>query len=108
MTDWSEAPGSTKSLMPNPELKRVALNLSQAIVCFWRTKMAWPESEQRRFTANELRQYVNHYNYGTAPASANRVLRMLRTKGLVNYAVINRGKSLYLALPLEINKRGVL
>jgi hypothetical protein len=26
----------------------------------------------------------------------------LRTKGLVNYAVINRGKSLYLALPLGV------
>jgi len=83
------------------EPKRVALNLSQSIVCFWRTKMAWPESEQRRFTANELRQYVNHYNYGTAPASADRVMRNLKKAGKINYEVVNRAKSLYVALPLE-------
>jgi hypothetical protein len=87
------------------QLNRVALNLNQAIVEFWAKRVA---AEEPRFTSTELRQHVQHYNYGTAPASADRVLRMLRTKGLVNYAVINRGKSLYLALPLEINKRGVL
>ena len=81
------------------QLNRVALNLNQAIVEFWAKRV---DAEEPRFTSTELRQHVQHYNYGTAPASADRVLRMLRTKGLVNYAVINRGKSLYLALPLEI------
>jgi hypothetical protein len=81
------------------QLNRVALNLNQAIVEFWAKRVV---AEEPRFTSTELRQHVQHYNYGTAPASADRVLRMLRTKGLVNYAVINRGKSLYLALPLGV------
>ena len=102
MTDWSEAPGSTKSLMPNPELKRVALNLSQAIIAFWNERLAVQRNGLAgRFTANELRQYVNHYNYGTAPASADRVIRNLKKAGKINYEVVNRAKSLYVALPLE-------
>ena len=42
-----------------------------------------------------------HYNYGTAPASADRVMRNLKKAGKINYEVVNRAKSLYVALPLE-------
>lgn len=81
----------------NPELERVGLNLNQVIVHFWQIRMSSPG---RRFTANELRQYVQHHNFGTAPASADRVMRNLRKQGKINYAVVNRSKSLYQAIPL--------
>jgi len=47
------------------QLNRVALNLNQAIVEFWAKRVA---AEEPRFTSTELRQHVQHYNYGTAPA----------------------------------------
>jgi hypothetical protein len=81
-------------------LQRVALNLGQSIVHFWQIKMSTPG---RRFTATELRQYVQKNNFGTAPASADRVLRNLRKAGKLNYAVVNRAASLYEALPLVSN-----
>jgi|ERR1700674_2388466 len=84
--------------MAEQELTRVALNLNQIVMDFWERKVTSPEP---RFTAIDLRVAANKYNYGTAPASADRILRMLKKAGKVNYAVINRTKSLYLALPLE-------
>lgn len=95
--------------MPDQELERVGLNLSQVIVSFWRLRLrgldgsgkpiatpAYPD----RFTANELRQFVQHHNFGTAPASADRVMRNLKKAEKINYEVVNRSKSLYVALPL--------
>jgi hypothetical protein len=84
--------------MADGQLARVALNLNQLIVEFWKLRLS--SAEKNFFTSTELRQYVNRSNFGTAPASADRVLRDLRKKGKVNYAVVNRGKSLYLALPV--------
>jgi hypothetical protein len=83
--------------MVTEQLERVALSLGQSIVYFWQNKMNAPG---RRFTATELRQYVQKHNFGTAPASADRVLRHLRKAGKLNYAVVNRRASLYEALPL--------
>ena len=80
-------------------MTRIPLNLNQAIVQFWSERVA---SENPRFTSTELRQYVQHWNYGTAPSSADRVLRKLREQGKVNYALVNRAMSLYQALPLEM------
>lgn len=79
----------------NVQIERVALNLNQAIVEFWKKNL------NQRFTANDLRRHVNHYNYGTAPASADRVMRYLKKSGKINYTLVNRAKSLYIALPLE-------
>lgn len=84
--------------MENSNLQRVGLNLNQAIEAFWRKKLS---EANARFTANELRQYVNHHNFGTAPGSADRVMRDLKKKKKINYALVNRAKSLYEALPLE-------
>lgn len=86
--------------MQNENLERVGLNLNQAVEAFWRSKVS-KEGEQRRFVANELRAYVNHHNFGTAPASADRVMRQLKAKNRINYVLVNRAKSLYEALPLE-------
>lgn len=75
-----------------------ALNLNQTIIEFFVLTLA---KNPPRFTANDLRHYVNAKNFGTAPASADRVMRLLKKKGVINYAVVNRGRSLYQAVPLE-------
>lgn len=90
------------NLTENQDIKRVGLNLNQVIVEFWKLKLASAgTAELSRFTATELRQYVQKHNFGTAPASADRILRNLRAAKKVNYAVVNRSKSLYEAIPLE-------
>lgn len=86
--------------MPNEQLERVGLNLNQAIIAFWKMKLAF-SGDDSRFTATELRQYVQHHNFGTAPSSADRVMRSLRKAGKINYVLVNRAKSLYQAIPLE-------
>lgn len=47
------------------------------------------------FYADQLRKWVESRCGPTAPGSADRVLRDLRQKGSVSYAVVNRAKSLY-------------
>lgn len=77
------------------DLTRVALNIGQAIVQFWKLRIGTV------FTATELRQYVQKSYFGTAPASADRVMRNLRKQGKINYELVDRSKSLYRALPLQ-------
>ncbi len=86
--------------MENQDIKRVGLNLNQVIVAFWKAKLNL-DNPSARFTATELRQFVQHHNFGTAPASADRIMRNLRKSGKINYAVVNRSKSLYEAIPLD-------
>ncbi len=95
--------------MADQELERVGLNLNQVIVSFWKLRVKGLGAnglllntgvDANRFTANELRQFVQHHNFGTAPASADRVMRNLKKAGKINYEVVNRSKSLYVALPL--------
>ena len=69
-----------------------------AILAFYGQRM---DSEDRTFTADQLRFYVNNNVIGkVSPSSADRVLRMLRQQGQIDYTVLNRGKSLYRAEPL--------
>jgi hypothetical protein len=59
----------------------------------------------RAFTGEQLREYVlNSVFVGApvAPATVDRALRVLRQAGKINYLVLNRGKSLYKALPVMI------
>ena len=81
------------------QLQRVALNLNETIIEFFAKRLA---TQDQRFTANDLRHYVNAKNFGTAPASADRIMRLLKKKGKINYAVVNRGKSLYQAVPVTV------
>lgn len=90
--------------MADQELERVGLNLNQVIVSFWKNKVSLSnntDGQGPRFTSTELRQFVQHHNFGTAPASADRVMRNLKKAGKINYEVVNRSKSLYVALPLH-------
>lgn len=56
--------------------------------------------ERMTFRADELRRFVEEKSGFTAPGTADRILRDLRKKGLVNYRVVNRRDSLYEVLPL--------
>ena len=91
----------TTSTMPNEQLQRVGLNLNQAIIAFWKQKLYSMQDTNLRFTATELRQYVQRHNFGTAPSSAARVMRNLRQDGQINYVVVNRARSLYQVIPVE-------
>jgi hypothetical protein len=58
-------------------------------------------SEDPTFTSDQLRFYVTNNVVGkVSPSSADRVLRLLRQQGVVDYYVVNRGRSLYKAVPL--------
>ena len=73
-----------------------------AILAFYGQRM---DSDDRTFTASALRFYVqNNVIGGVSPSSADRVLRMLRQKGLLDYTVLNRGKSIYRAEALGYTK----
>ncbi len=86
------------------QLNRVAATTSEAILEFIKGRLADPETKGA-FTADQLRFYVNNNVVGgVSPSSADRVLRMLRQKGALDYVVLNRAKSLYRAVPLGTTK----
>ena len=58
------------------------------------------ERLNQEFHADDLRQYVSERTM-IAPGSADRILRLLRKKGIVNYTVKDRSKSLYVSLPVR-------
>jgi hypothetical protein len=69
-----------------------------AILAFWDMRV---NGEDPSFTADQLRFYVqNNYNGKTSPSSADRILRILRQKGKLDYTVENRGRSIYKAQKL--------
>ena len=68
-----------------------------AVVAFWEQRVS---SADPTFTATALRFFVQNNSMGKAsPSSADRVLRMLRQSGKLDYLVLNRGLSLYKAVP---------
>lgn len=54
----------------------------------------------QQFTADELRRFVAEQE-PTAPGSADRILRDLRQRGVINYRVVSRSRSEYEALAVE-------
>lgn len=71
-------------------LERVSSRIAQAIIRFCR--------EHEYFYADELRKYVASETGVLAPASADRVLRDLRQRGVIDYVVLNRRASWYQVL----------
>jgi hypothetical protein len=71
------------------QIKRVAGKIAPAILSFIRTLGVGSE-----FRASELHSYVGE-QFGTAPASADRILRLLRAEGKLDYRVVDRRASLY-------------
>tara|TARA_R110000824_G_scaffold247940_3_gene437026 strand:- start:1681 stop:2016 length:336 start_codon:yes stop_codon:yes gene_type:complete len=72
-------------------IKRVGSRIARAIASFMDT--------HDQFRADDLRNHVAA-RCQCAPASADRILRDLRRKGVVNYRVLNRRQSLYKCLPV--------
>jgi hypothetical protein len=76
------------------EIDRVRSKIASAIIAFCNCN--------HMFHADDLRRFVGLViDSKSAPASADRILRDLRKKGLVNYRVVNRHQSLYEVLPLD-------
>ena len=84
------------------QLNRVVATTKEAILEFIGQRLSAADVNGGAFTADQLRFYVQNTMVGrrVSPSSSDRVLRMLRQRGLVDYCVLNRGKSLYRALPL--------
>jgi hypothetical protein len=82
-------------------IERVNTAIASLVVAFLRRNM------NQEFHVESLRQYVfsNVQGY-VAPASPDRILRDLRQKGVIDYRVVNRRQSLYMALP--VNEQGKL
>ncbi len=82
------------------QLNRVAATTKDAILDFINQRLADTENKGA-FTSDQLRFYVQNNVVGrVSPSSADRVLRMLRQENKINYIVLNRGKSLYRAVPV--------
>lgn len=84
-----------------PQFATKAPTAAAAVLAFvnYRAGLA---GEGSAFTADQLRFYVNNNTEGgVSPSSADRVLRMLRQEGKLGYVVLNRGKSLYRAVPVS-------
>lgn len=84
--DWAPpAPKPTASVQA-VEIARVEKGIALHVLAFCR--------EHATFRADELRAYVQERT-GRAPASPDRILRQLRSRGLVSYKVTDRAASLY-------------
>ncbi len=80
-------------LEQQPQLEHVSGAIAQLILGFVRGRL---RSGQTEFHASELHEHIARHTEGfSAPASADRILRDLRRKGLVRYVVVNRRASLY-------------
>jgi hypothetical protein len=103
MTDYKtiqQVTGTTTiATVQTQQFNRVAATTKEAILDFINERLT---SYNGVFTSNQLRFYVsNNVVGGVSPSSADRVLRMLRQKNKINYIVLNRGKSLYRAVPVS-------
>jgi len=71
------------------ELNRVTARIARSIITFCKGLRG-----TKRFHAEDLRTFVGE-EARVAPGSADRVLRGMRQKGLLDYEVVNRAQSLY-------------
>jgi hypothetical protein len=74
-------------------LERVSSRIERAIIRFCK--------EHPTFHADELRQAVIRDTGIAAPASSDRILRLLRQQGRIDYVVLNRRESLYSVTKIE-------
>ena len=74
----------------NPDLARVSDAISDTILEFERCL-----APRRTFQVEELRRFVTDRFPTIAPDSPGRILRAMRTKGLLDYRILNRRASLY-------------
>jgi hypothetical protein len=72
------------------ERERVSLRIAGAVIEFCR--------QNELFHADELRAWVIRETGIAAPASADRILRQLRQRHVIDYVVLSRRESLYQTL----------
>jgi hypothetical protein len=73
-------------------LDRVSARIGLAIRGFYHYRR---ETGERLFFVEELRRYVIAEVGIIAPASPDRVMRLLRKQGVIHYTVVSRRESLY-------------
>jgi hypothetical protein len=73
-------------------LERVSSRVAAAIIAFCEANL---QRAERRFHAEDLRRFVARETGIAAPASADRILRDLRQRGMIEYRVLSRHASLY-------------
>ena len=73
-------------------LERVSARIGRAVIAFFREHS---DEHNKRFHADELRACVIRLTGIAAPASADRVMRDMRQRGLIGYKLISRRESLY-------------
>lgn len=74
-------------------LGRVRLRIGKAVELF--------VNSRDLFLSEELREFIIRYTGSLAPASADRVLRDLRQRRIINYKVQDRARGLYRTLPVD-------
>lgn len=82
-------------------LGRVRARIEPLIIAFAK------KVERSHFHAEDLRNYVTA-RVEVAPSSADRILRLCRQDGLLDYTVINRRQSLYYMHPLPGDQSGFI
>lgn len=71
-------------------IARVSHRIAPTIVGYFRHRGVGAE-----FRVDDLRAHIARHFPGIAPDSAGRIMRDLRGRGTIDYAVINRRQSLY-------------
>lgn len=76
--------------LQDPELERVSGRIAATVTAFLRERL----STDPVFSSAELHRYVEARHPG-APASSDRILRLLRAERRVRYELVSRPASLY-------------
>ena len=69
---------------------RIPVSTNEAITSFVN---ALPVGE--RFTREELLTYVSTFNFGTSKETILRALRVLKSRGVLSYEIVNSSKGIY-------------
>ena len=91
----SDGPLFEQRTTQEQEIARVRSRIGRAVQAF---VLARAKESNATFRAEELRAAVEAVAPG-APGSPDRILRDLRQRGFINYEVVNRAASLYVAKP---------
>ena len=83
--------------MTDQDLTRVTERIAGHVSAFLSSHSEFHGPELHRYVEAQVGGYV-------APGSPDRIMRMMRQKGLVNYELVSRSQSLYRALPVEIQR----
>lgn len=82
---------ATRETQPH-ELSRVRGSIATLVLAWLRERQIRNKSE---FHLSELEAYLMKREVGTTPGSGGRILRLLRSEGVIDYVVLHRSKSLY-------------